>query len=264
MSRRGVVFLMYHELEIPGRALCRRESGYRRYVVTEKDFRVQVGWLHQAGWHGLNISEALAFVSHDEANQNEVVFTFDDGCETDLMVAAPILKEAGFGATFYITLTFLGQRGFMNPSQLRQLSGIGFEIGCHSMTHAYLTELDDLRLCREMVDAKTQLEEILGKPVEHFSCPGGRYDARSVHVARDAGYRSVANSSIQVNTPGTDKYELGRIAVLRQTALPTFQQLCDGEGIWKLRLRSDSQNVARKVLGNSLYDRARALLLRDE
>jgi len=42
------------------------------------------------------------------------------------------------------------------------------------MTHAYLTDLDDRGLQREIADAKAQLEEILGKTVEHFSCPGGR------------------------------------------------------------------------------------------
>src|SRR5207245_791255 len=61
MANGSVVFLMYHELEVPDRSLCRPEPGYVRYVLTEADFRSQILWLRQARWHGLSVSEALAF-----------------------------------------------------------------------------------------------------------------------------------------------------------------------------------------------------------
>ena len=38
-----------------------------------------------------------------------MTITFDDGCETDLLVAAPILRQAGFNATFFITWGRLGK-----------------------------------------------------------------------------------------------------------------------------------------------------------
>jgi peptidoglycan/xylan/chitin deacetylase (PgdA/CDA1 family) len=262
MSQRGVVFLMYHELEVPGRPLCQADPGYSRYVVAEADFRSQMQWLRQTARRGTTVSEALAFASRGGDDRPGVAVTFDDGCESDLTAAAAILKENGCSATFYVTVAFLGQRGFMNSTQLRQLSALGFEVGCHSMTHAYLTDLDERGLQREVVEAKAQLEEVLGKPVKHFSCPGGRCDARVIQVARGAGYASVANSRIQVNRPVTDHFALGRVAILRQTELQAFQQICRGEGLWNIRLRDRLRSAAKQVLGNSLYDRGRALLLR--
>jgi peptidoglycan/xylan/chitin deacetylase (PgdA/CDA1 family) len=259
MSERGIVFLMYHELETPGRPLCQSEPGYLRYVLAQADFRSQIRWLQQAGWRGVSVSEALAI---DGSEQPSVALTFDDGCESDLITAVPILKEAGINATFYVTVGFVGQPGYMKPTQIRELSTLDFEVGCHSMTHAYLTDLDDRGLQREIGQAKEQLEQILGKPVEHLSCPGGRYDAHVIQVARSAGYHSVANSRIQRNTPTTDSFALGRIAILRETGLQAFQRICRGEGFWKIQLRDGLQNAAKQVLGNSLYDRGRALLLR--
>ena len=263
MPQPGIVFLMYHELEIPGRPLCRGEAGYSRYILPENNFRAHVGWLQQEKWRGLSVTEALAFGSADAPEQNCVAITFDDGCETDLIVAAPVLKEAGFKATFYVTVGFLGQPGRMDEKQLRELSALGFEIGCHSMTHAYLTDLDDAGMRREILDAKAHLEQILGKPVEHFSWPGGRYNARTLQVARNAGYLTVVNSRVQLNTAATGRHELGRIAVLRDTALPEFRQLCNGEGLWKLRMRDRLRNAAKGLLGNSTYDRGRERLLRN-
>jgi peptidoglycan/xylan/chitin deacetylase (PgdA/CDA1 family) len=261
MAQRGVVFLMYHELEVPGRPLCQADAGYSRYVVSDSDFRSQMRWLQQNGWRGMSVSEALAGRSHEEELPG-VAVTFDDGCESDLATAAPILLEAGCKATFYITVAFLGRRGYMNSTQLRELSSLGFEIGCHSMTHAYLPDLDECGLRGEIVDAKVQLEDILGKAVEHFSCPGGRWDARVSQVARTAGYRSVANSHVQVNARTTDTFALGRVAILRQTRLPAFREICRGEGLWKIQVRDGMRDAAKQILGNSLYDRSRALLLR--
>ena len=99
---RGIVYLMYHELELPGRALCDSEAGYVRYIVGEADFKSQMLWLREGGWSGLSIRQAMAGI-----NSSSVVITFDDGAETDLITAAPILKDAGFMATFYITTGFL-------------------------------------------------------------------------------------------------------------------------------------------------------------
>jgi hypothetical protein len=89
MAARGIVYLMYHELELPGRRLCQSEPGYVRYILSETSFRTQMDWLRRNGWQGLSVSEALTF-----PDGKSVAFTFDDGSETDLIVAAPILKES--------------------------------------------------------------------------------------------------------------------------------------------------------------------------
>lgn len=259
MGAPGVVFLMYHELEVEGRPLCQSNRGYKHYVLKEADFRSQTRWLQGSGWRGISVGEAISSYP-----ANSVAFTFDDGSETDLIVAAPILREINFGATFYVTVGFVGQNGYMNPSQVRELSGAGFEIGCHSMSHAYLNDLDAPGLKREIADAKDMLEQMTGTTVDHFSCPGGRYDRRAVEVARAAGFRSFATSLVETNTRATDVFALGRIAVRRTTSLPAFQQICRGQGLWKARLRDSLRAAPKHVLGNQRYDRVRSILFGDE
>ena len=61
MSQPRIVFLMYHELELAGRALCQSEPGYARYILPVESFRRQMEWLKQSGFHGLNVSQALAY-----------------------------------------------------------------------------------------------------------------------------------------------------------------------------------------------------------
>jgi peptidoglycan/xylan/chitin deacetylase (PgdA/CDA1 family) len=258
VAERGTVFLMYHELEKPGRPLCLDEPGYVRYAVRLSDFRQQVESLHRDGWRGVSVGEAIQFGERKPS----VAFTFDDGCETDLICAAPVLCEFGFGATFYLTAGFLGKPGYLSISQSQELCRLGFEIGCHSMTHAYLTDLDDKQLRHEVVESKLQLEQVLGRRVEHFSCPGGRCNEDVARVAREAGYRTVATSRIQANSDHSNRFGLGRVAMMQATSLAAFRDICRGRGLWQLDLKVQLRKAAQRLMGNSAYDRLRSALLR--
>jgi peptidoglycan/xylan/chitin deacetylase (PgdA/CDA1 family) len=257
MARAGTVYLMYHELEIPGRALYQTEQGYVRYAVSEADFRSQMAWLRAGNFRGSSVTEALA---GDGKERRRVAVTFDDGYETDLLVAAPVLMNVAFGATFYMVAGFVGRRGHLSVEQLRELARLGFEIGCHSMTHRYLPALpmDSLRI--EIREAKKLLENILGRRVDHFSCPGGRWDRRVARAAEEAGYRSVATSRSGVNS-AADRFSLARVAILRGTPLERFGRLCRADGLAVRRAREVALNLAKVILGNSRYERWRAAAL---
>lgn len=252
----SIVFLMYHELELPGRKLVQSEPGYVRYVLPVDEFRQQMNWMKDSGLQGLSVTEAVAF-----PDKPSVCITFDDGCETDILSAAPVLAQHGFRATFYITAGFLGTPGYLSTAQARDLCSLGLEIGCHSMTHPYLSDLDDVTLRHEIADAKARIEDILGQPIYHFSCPGGRYDARALEMARRAGFRTVANSRYHANSRNTDLYQLGRVAMLRGGTLENFSATCRGQGLWPMRLKDRLRYGIQRILGNRGYDRIRTALL---
>jgi peptidoglycan/xylan/chitin deacetylase (PgdA/CDA1 family) len=256
MKNRSTVYLMYHELEVAGRPLCQSDPGYVRYVLTESEFKAQIEFLRNAGYTGLSVGQ-----ERQAPGGKNVVITFDDGSASDLLNAAPLLRKAGFGATFYLTSGWIGKPGFLSASQVRELASQGFEIGCHSMTHAYLIDLDDDGLRREIAEAKPQLEEITGTPVDHFSCPGGRYNERVVKIARAAGYKTVANSHVQANSANTSSFALGRVAILRGLPIQALADICSGEALSKMRAQSRVRDAVKQVLGNSLYDRMRGALL---
>lgn len=256
MGARGTVCLMYHEIELPGRPLCDSDPGYARYAVSIENFRRQMSMLQSSRLPGISISQMLA-------GKRGVALTFDDACETDLISATPLLKQLGFQATFYVTVGFLGKRGFMSQGQARELAQSGMEIGCHSITHPYLTDLDEAGLKHEIADAKKELEDIVGAPVLHYSCPGGRWDQRVVRIAQQAGYKSVATSKIGANEPGDDPFALARTAVTREVGDSDFQVLCSGKGLWKRQAQKRALGLAQRVIGNSAYDRLRGMLLRN-
>ena len=256
MAEIGTVFLMYHELALPGRALCHREPGYTRYVVSASDFRRQMEQLAHDRWRGTDVTQAMqSFAS------NRVCITFDDGCETDLISAAPILKEFGFGATFYITVEFLGKPGYLSEAQTRNLAALGFEIGCHSLTHPFLTDIDNFCLHEETAGAKDRLEQIAGVPVDHFSCPGGRWNRRVIEAVKAAKFQTMATSRPGVNSVSTDPFALTRVAVLSGTSVEVFMRECGGRRLLGTQLKEQALETAKRMLGNSAYDSLRSLIL---
>lgn len=254
----GTVYLMYHELQLPDRELCEGEPGYTRYVIAAPDFREQLAYLRGNGFRGLSVTEALG---ETRRKARGVCLTFDDGCETDLLVAAPLLKASNFNATFYVTVAHLGRRGYLTSQQLRELSGQGFEIGCHSMNHVYLTDLPLERLQTEIVESKDRLEQLTGKQVAHFSCPGGRWDKRVATLAEEAGYASVATSRIGVNAREVDRYCLSRVAVKRDISIAEFARLCHFKGLRLRQAQNAALASAKRMLGNSMYEKVRSLVL---
>ncbi len=257
-STSGTVYLMYHELEVPGRELCQTEPGYVRYVVTEARFREQLARLEEKGFRGLSVTEAL----HNSTEGGPgIAITFDDGSESDLIAAAPALKERGFNATFYAVPAFLGQRGYLSERQLRELSDLGFEIGSHSMTHAFLTDLGADRLQVEIAGAKDRLEQLIGRPVDHFACPGGRWNRRVSQIAELAGYRSVATSRIAANSTSADPFRLARLVVERDTTMAEFEDTCRAHRLLARQVRVAILAAAKGALGNTAYEKVRSTVL---
>src|SRR5215470_13551083 len=252
MAHASIVYLMYHELELAGRKRSQCDPGCVRYILPLEAFHQQMEWMKRSGYRGLSVGEALKSPAGPA-----VCITFDDGCETDLIAAAPMLIESDFHATFYVAVGFLGTPGYMTPQQLRELSALGFEIGCHSMSHPYFPDLAKAELKREIVDAKQRIEQIVGHGIQHLSCPGGRYDRRTLDMAARAGFMTVANSEFHANSSVTSRQKLGRVAVLRGLSLDGFAAICRGQDLWKQRLQHRTRRAAQRVLGNSAYDKLR-------
>ena len=253
-----MVYLMYHELEVPGQPLCQTVPGYLRYVLLGDEFETQMALLSRSGFKAVNVSQDLSGAQPGPA----VVVTFDDGCETDLTVAAPILLSRGFSATFYLVAGFIGRRGYLSSAQALELSGMGFEIGCHSMTHAYLAGLNENELKVEILESKDTIEQIVGRQVNHFSCPGGRWSGRVARTAEQAGYRTVATSRIGSNSKRSNLFCLSRIAMLRNLVPTDFLRISQGRGLTFQRLAQSVRSTAQHALGDKRYDRLRGVLLR--
>jgi peptidoglycan/xylan/chitin deacetylase (PgdA/CDA1 family) len=137
----------------------------------------------------------------------EVVISFDDGYLDNYDTAAPLLRDQGLPAVFFLTAGYVGtaqrfpwdvEKGIDGPlmswSQAAELVRHGFEVGCHTWSHADLGREPIASWNRELLDARRFMEDRLGAAVPHFAYPfGGRQHIRPewVEAARRAGFSSL-------------------------------------------------------------------------
>lgn len=121
-----------------------------------------------------------------------VVLTFDDSVKSHYTHARPILKEFGFGATFFITEGFsfkTNKTDYMTWEEIQALHRDGFEIGNHTTSHQAVTEktLDQLEGELKTISDRCVALQI-PKPTS-FSWPGNSLLKESLPVLRKNGIR---------------------------------------------------------------------------
>lgn len=141
-----------------------------------------------------------------------LLFTFDDGRESNYTVAAPLLESFGGRGVFFVVpdfaecaaaeaLTFYRSRinpnsrpgdekwedwKPMSPAQIGELSARGHAIGNHTLTHQRLAGLSPEALEREIGDSARKLASWTARPVDAFAWTFGwdAIDANAWEVIR--------------------------------------------------------------------------------
>lgn len=255
----AVAVLMYHALEQEGDPAGARDPGEQLYVLEVSRFREQMSHLKRHGYRTFLWDELQAL---ERWPDKAVVLSFDDGHRSNFTLALPILLEHGFKAHFFVTTGWTGTEPFLDQEQIRGLHQAGMALGSHGVTHRFLPDLPQADLEWELRASRTELEACLGVPVRSISYPGGRVDRRTQEAARAAGYRLAFGSVPGYCRPGRRQTLIDRIAVTVSTTPEAFASLLEGRGLNRIMLRHALLSATKSVLGNQLYGRLRAALIR--
>lgn len=219
-----IPILMYHQIvEAPPKG-----TPFRSLCVAPADFERQMAFLKLLGYQGLSMSALMPYLSGQR--QGKVVgITFDDGYLNNLTHALPVLQRYGFSSTCYVVSQLLGQTNewdrevgipettLMSAAQLRQWVAAGQEVGAHTRHHVHLKRLDSVACRDEIALCKSELEEYVGAPVDHFCYPYGEYSAEHAAMARDAVYKTVTTTVRSRCHAQDDMMQLPRVPVARST-----------------------------------------------
>lgn len=138
-----------------------------------------------------------------ELNHDAAIITFDDGDLSMYGIAYPLLMQYDIKASFFIITGSVGQVGYMNWAQIREMAAYRnkagerlFTIGSHGVNHLALGDVDANTLFLEFSESKRIIEEQVGFPVDVFALPygsgAGRKDIEK--LAFDMGYKALRSS----------------------------------------------------------------------
>lgn len=226
---RPIPILVYHQIS----AAPPKGSPFRSLYVAPEAFARQMAWLKLLGYTGLSMSALQPYLLGHKRGK-VVGITFDDGYRNNLTHALPALVKQGFSSTCYAVSGLLGktniwdesqgiaQTPLMNEFEIRQWVAAGQEVGSHTRRHIDLTTHED-EACRvDLALGKSELEAVLGRPVDHFCYPFGRYGPSHMVMANQLGFVTATTTQRSRCHAQTDFLQLPRVPVLRSTSLPVF------------------------------------------
>ena len=235
-----MVYLMYHDIVTNDDM----SSGFQndsafQYKVEAKRFEEQV--------------KALA-------GNEKVVFTFDDGGESFIELAAPILEKYGKRGMFFVSTKYIGSQGFLSRQQVKELEKRGHIVGSHSHTHPHnMATLSTREIEMEWKESLNVLNVILGHEVHCCSIPNGYGSSAIFRSAGNLGVTEVYTSkpTTRLRKKG-GVISFGRYVVNRDTSVEDVISLATSTlRQWLIYGRWQVLEMVKKMLGNR-YDRVKA------
>ena len=175
----------------------------------------------------IDLAEVQHRVASDDSPTPAVSFTFDDGYADNCDFALPLLIERQIPCTYFVTTSHVRNRSpFSHDArvgvplkvntvgQIREAADCGVEIGCHARTHFDFSQVHDKRVIRrEIIDAKEELEQMIGKPVGYFAFPYGlpaHLTPEAIEMIHAAGFVGFCSAFGGYNLPGRDAFHIRR------------------------------------------------------
>lgn len=217
-------------------------------------FAAQLRWLARS-WSFVSPDRFANMVAGDEPIRGRnLLLTFDDGFSSNRVVAEDVLDPLGIRALFFVVSDlvriedrnearrFMAERLFpelhieklpahwsnMGWRDLELLLEQGHCIGCHTASHARLSEIEShVQLEQEIVSSAQALEQRLGVPIEHFSYTFGDLDSFSesaLAIARKR-FRYVYSGLRGDNARGVSPFTLRRDSAAGQDPLFNYTTL---------------------------------------
>lgn len=169
---RGI--LTWHSIDESGSAIS----------VTRPQFEKQLAAIRD---RGISVVSLADLISRDD-DEDAVALTFDDGFENFAGMAAPLLQAHGFSATIFVVTAHVGTNNdwpsragavpvpvlpLMSWETLRSMSGDGFEIGSHGVTHRALDSLQRDEVITELRASHDTIAEMICSKPKSFVFPYG-------------------------------------------------------------------------------------------
>jgi peptidoglycan/xylan/chitin deacetylase (PgdA/CDA1 family) len=207
-----VPILVYHHVQS-------YRAGNALMCVGTSQFAAQLRYLHRHGYQPVTMQEMWDdWMGHAELPARPVVLSFDDGYVDQYANAARLLRRYRWPGV----LNLVVHRGTALTDKLvRRMVDWGWEIGSHTLDHPVLTYSSSTQLRRELLLSRRILSREFDQTVDFFCYPGGRYNARVMRAARDAGYLAATSIRYGAATPH-GRFALPRIAAYWGESVSAF------------------------------------------
>ncbi len=262
---RGIPILLYHQVVDEDFDLTNVPVGVRPYYLRKNSFIQQMGYLFGHGFKTLTLRDFVSSIKNGlPIVEKAVVLTFDDGDISNYTLAYPILREFGFKATFFLIVRGIDNSQGLKWGQITEMVGNGMEIGSHTMTHPFPSDLKEDGIFWELKRSKEVLEDHLKEEIDFLSIPRGIANPNWLTIAHSCGYKAVCTSKVGLNNHKADPFALRRIGIRDGFDLKAFSLIVNRDlgFLFSLTASDYIKQMLKNGLGQKRWFRLRERLLK--
>jgi peptidoglycan/xylan/chitin deacetylase (PgdA/CDA1 family) len=237
-----VPILMYHSVSDN---LFGKKHPYYQINTSPHIFARQMKWLHEAGYHTLNLGKLRDAFENGGVPPKTVVITFDDGYEDFYTDAFPSLRRYGYTATVFLatgriqdTPARIEGADYLTWHEVGELHREGVEFGSHTVSHPDLRSLGPEEIDYELCFSRDTIEDHLGAPVRSFAYPFAfpEEDRSFVRFLEDQlksyGFESGVSTVLGRAESSDSRFFLPRLPVNSWDDYPLFRAKLEGGYDW--------------------------------
>lgn len=189
-----------------------------RLTVSVKTFERQMHFLKTHHYNVLPLDELAGLIKQKrKIPPRSVVITFDDGYKDNFIYAFPVLKKYNLSATMFIIINEVGrpQNDRLSWDEISAMQDSGLIVfGSHALGPEPLVNIkSEESLKKELFDSKKILEDKLGRPVNAFSYPEGRFNDKIRQLVIASGYKVAVAANPGSRYPKDDIFALKRLRI---------------------------------------------------
>lgn len=182
-----VPILMYHHIQPYDIA---KKDKHTTLTVTPEYFEEHLKYLVSSGYTTVSVDQlAQALITHQRLPSKTVVITMDDGYQDIYTNAYPLIQKYRVTVNLMIPTGLIGNFGFLSWDNLREMVNSGLVNAYdHTWSHLSLGSAPREKIQYEVVTAKKQLEDNLGRKVDIFAYPYGSENQTVMDILRANGF----------------------------------------------------------------------------
>lgn len=194
-------------------------------IIEPDKFAQQMNYLKEHQFTPLTLDDFfLVLEGRQPSPPKPILITFDDGYANNYEHAMPILKKHRFPATLFMSPGAVGQDGYLNWNQTKQMHEAGWDVQPHGMTHPHLPKLSAEQQEGEIVKSRKLIEEQLGTKADVFCYPYGEFNKHTLTILKENGFRYAFTIQQGKTTSKQPPLELKRIYVNGKDSLETWSE----------------------------------------
>lgn len=190
-AAQSLPILAYHSIDEFGTSIS----------VRPEVFRGQISWFSKHGWSTLGLADAVRRLRTGAGiPPRSFVLTFDDGMESLLTHAAPILSEHGFAATTFVVTGLVGRppdwyrmpgpyrtTPLLDRAGLEKLASMGWELHPHTHDHPVLSHLSRASQVDQIGRSRSHIREWFGHDGSVLAYPFGQLNEDTKRAMAECG-----------------------------------------------------------------------------